>query len=70
MDVGNHEVHLFFSLLFGRSESLVLHCLCPAEMDGDSQSTKDRKYTPKKKKNKHLKQVKARFLKERGGHPV
>lgn len=62
MDVGNHDVH-FFSLLFGRSETLVLHCLCPAEVDGDRQSTKTEKKNPNKKKNH---QVKAHCLREGG----
>lgn len=51
MDVGNHDVH-FFSLLFGRSETLVLHCLCPAETDGDRQSTKTGKKNNSKKSSK------------------
>lgn len=54
MDVGNHDVH-FFSLLFGRSETLVLHCLCPAETDGDRQSTKTEKKKPNTKKKKSSK---------------
>lgn len=48
MDVGYHDVLFFFSLLFGRSETLVLHCLCPAETDGDRQSTKTKKNNKKK----------------------
>lgn len=68
MDVGNHDVH-FFSLLFGRSETLVLHCLCPAETDGDRQSTKTEKKKPNTKKKNPPKQVKTRFLRERG-YPV
>lgn len=30
----------------------MLHCLCPAEMDGDRQSTKTEKKNPNKKKKK------------------
>lgn len=63
MDVGNHDVH-FFSLLFGRSEPLVLHCLCPAETDGDRQTEhKDRKKTPTKTAGQGP-------LSKREGHPV
>lgn len=39
---------IFFPLLFGRSETLALHCLCPAETDGDRQSTKTEKNPTKK----------------------
>lgn len=67
MDVEKHDVHLFCFpfAFFGRSEMLVLHCLSPAETDGDRQSTK----TEKRNEKNHPKQVKARSLRERG-HPV